>query len=842
MVDPVALSTALVPRRGAEPKPSTREQGLPGPVNAGLPVLGINTGIAGTNDSYFLDTREYAADLRWSGAYSGSTLVYSRMETDAQLTGLMIVNTLPVRRFRWELDPNGARPTVVNALADDLGLPIRGNEEATQRRPAGAFRHDRHIGHALRALAFGHYHFEETYEYREDKLLHLAKLGTRPPTSIQNFIVDDHGEFAGIEQVPALRGSLTSLAEGFIATPIPGTAILPYVWNSADDGDVIGRSMFRASYRNWLAKDALIRIDVVKNERNGMGLPWFEVDPAASPEQIEALAAIARGVRAGEDGGGAGPGKLHLAGVEGSLPETIGSVRYHDQQMSRTFSAMWMDLGSSETGARALGETLMEATLEYQGAVADWYGDSTQAMIDRWVLYNFGPDEQAPLLTYTRLETSEVALKELVIGIEKGLIEVDPELRAAVEERWKIPGQKRAARKQEEREEAEEEQAIEEGRDPRLDKPAPPPPSNEGEEEEQGREEGDEKAEAEGGGEGVNASAAPRRNELEHSLLEAVPSEGAKWPELCRIVGTDRRNGTARRARAELLGSGAIVQGADGTIHKVDAAKLVLPGGREVRRELLPFEVTAGVDFASIEQTFVTNRATLADAIRTAQAPQINELVAAAEASAGDAAALAGISAKPIDPDVLAAHLRATALAGVESARLEHANQTGSADPLNASREGLEAHVAAELAGLDSDALEARVRARAAATSSTLASGLSLSAARRASSVPTLDAAAAGTAVRDHLEGLTGAFVERESAGATTAAFNAGRFSYMRSAGPKEIYASELMDDNTCSPCAGEDGTEFATLAEAEQSYPGGGFIDCLGADLCRGTVVGVYV
>lgn len=819
MPDRTLVDLAGNPLRSANPKPNTRERGLPGPINAGLPGAMFGT----ADGSYFLDSREYAADLRWTGAYSGSTLVYSRMETDTQLTGLMIVNTLPVRRFRWEFDPNGARPTVVNHVADNHGLPIRGNEETTRRR--SGFKHDRHMAYAFRALVFGHYHFEELYEYREDGLLHLSKLGTRPPTTIQNFIVDDHGELEAIEQVPALRGSLASLAQGFQATPIPETALLSYVWNPGDDGDVVGRSMLRSSYRSWLAKDALIRIDVVKNERNGMGMPWFEVDPAASPEQIEALAAIARSVRAGEDGGAAGPGKLSLVGTTGQTPDTIGSIRYHDQQMSRTFSAMWMDLGSSETGARALGETLMEATLEAQGAIAEWYAECLQAQIDREVLYNWGPDEQAPLITFTRLETAELALKELVLGVEKGLIEVDPELRAAVEERWKVPGQKAAAQRELEQREAEDQAAEAEGRDPRL--PAPPPalPAPSGE--------GDGGSPAEGVEARKRADTAPARTALARRLLEVLPPEGATWPALCRLAGTDRRNGTARRARAALLAEGAIVD-AGGTLrHPADLARLTLPTGRELRREVADFERTAGVDFASLEQTYVTARQTLVDAIRGAQEPQIAELAAAAEAAAGDAGALASIDAAPIDPDLIAGFLRATAAAGVESARLEHANQIGSAEPLAAAGgDGLE---------VNERDLEARVRGEAEARSATLVNGLSLSAQRRAGSLAALEAAEAGTAVREHLEGLTGAYVEGEAGGATQAAFNYGRFAYFREAPFKTLYSSELLDANTCSPCASVDGTEYLTLGDAERDYPGGGYDSCAGGDRCRGTIVAIY-
>lgn len=53
-----------------------------------------------------------------------------------------------------------------------------------------------------------------------------------------------------------------------------------------------------------------------------------------------------------------------------------------------------------------------------------------------------------------------------------------------------------------------------------------------------------------------------------------------------------------------------------------------------------------------------------------------------------------------------------------------------------------------------------------------------------------------------------------------------------------ELYASELLDRNTCRPCASIDGTAFDTREAAEAAYPGGRYIDCQGGDRCRGTLV----
>lgn len=57
------------------------------------------------------------------------------------------------------------------------------------------------------------------------------------------------------------------------------------------------------------------------------------------------------------------------------------------------------------------------------------------------------------------------------------------------------------------------------------------------------------------------------------------------------------------------------------------------------------------------------------------------------------------------------------------------------------------------------------------------------------------------------------------------------------------LYATELLDGNTCDPCAAIDGTQYASLAEAENDYPGlgGGYVWCDGRENCRGSLVVVY-
>lgn len=427
--------------------PTVRKQSAPEKPAAPTTELGRPGVIVGGGVlpwSIYVDDRERVPELTWPR----SVATYTSMQGDAQVKGLLLAMSLPIRRFRWEIIENEAQPDVVTQISESLNLPIRGQEPKPSRRRK-RFNHDTHLAHALIAPGTGHMHFERVYEYRDpaeggDGRMHLKKLGTRPPRSIMNIAVQDNGELEAIEQFPYYGGhggggaGLASTLQGIV---IPADRLLVYRWDTADDGDQVGRPLLRACYRDWLIKDRLLRVDATKHERNGMGIPWFEVDPNASKEQIEALAAIAEEIRAGERGGGAGPGRLRIAGTEGALPDTVGSIRYHDQQMSRAFLAMFMDLGQTETGSRALGAELMDFYTQKQGAVADWYAAIMQEQIEDEVAINWGEDEQPPALGYTRLETSELSMADLSTAVEKGLIEVDDELRSYIVQRWKLPSQ-----------------------------------------------------------------------------------------------------------------------------------------------------------------------------------------------------------------------------------------------------------------------------------------------------------------------------------------------------------------------------------------------------------------
>lgn len=71
---------------------------------------------------------------------------------------------------------------------------------------------------------------------------------------------------------------------------------------------------------------------------------------------------------------------------------------------------------------------------------------------------------------------------------------------------------------------------------------------------------------------------------------------------------------------------------------------------------------------------------------------------------------------------------------------------------------------------------------------------------------------------------------------------NTGRFNTAEVMEPRDCFASEILDSNTCENCERVDGKDYDTLSAAREDYTnGGGYRSCLGGSRCRGTLALLY-
>jgi hypothetical protein len=262
---------------------------------------------------------------------------------------------------------------------------------------------------------------------------------------------------------------------------------------------------------------------------------------------------------------------------------------------------------------------------------------------------------------------------------------------------------------------------------------------------------------------------------------------------------------------------------------RVRAQRPAGPPPLGLRRHLTAAEAASGADFPDIRDTFNTAVDQLAGqwaAVLRNQTQDLSDQVNAA-VSDSDLAALAGLAAPDGGGEALLREAMITAAhAAARRVAAEAAHQGVTIDPARTA--------------IDEARLVQIAKARAGIMGQRLASAAADRALRITDATTTGPEAARDVLVT--LQGLSPTPLVDQLSAALMAATNTGRLSALDAAPAEATYtASEILDANTCAPCAAIDGTDFASLAEASDNYVNGGYVDCEGELRCRGTVIAVW-
>lgn len=369
---------------------------------------------------------ETTPELRWPQ----SVYVYDAMRrTDAQVASVLRAVSLPVRRTPWRIDPAGARPEVVELVAEDLGLPIVGRDPKPLDRARDRFSWTDHLREALLMLPFGHSYFEQNVRIVNGQA-RLRKLALRAPKTIEEIEVARDGGLVSIKQYSV--NSVTQPA-------IPVARLVAYI-HDREAGNWLGSSLLRPAYKHWLIKDRLLRVQAQTIERNGMGIPVYTA--AETEKDTTSGLGLATTLRSGEAAGAALPfgALLRLMGVEGTLPDAQPAIDYHDSQIARAVLAHFLNLGT-QTGSWALGSTFADFfTLSLQTLAQQIADVATQHVVEDMVDWNFGENEPAPRIVFdeigSRQQSTSEAIKSLV---DAGVITPDEVLEGAVRQQFGLP-------------------------------------------------------------------------------------------------------------------------------------------------------------------------------------------------------------------------------------------------------------------------------------------------------------------------------------------------------------------------------------------------------------------
>lgn len=330
--------------------------------------------------SYFIPNEHETVDAwRWPTCIETSEW----MATDPQVAAIELAITLPPQRYRQSLDPNGMEDSWAALLADDLDVPILDARQPPGRSPL-RFSMGEHVPRAIKMLRNGVQIFEIVGEIDDQGRWRLVDLQPIPLRTVTRPDIDRAGRLQAVWQ-----WSASAMRE----IRIPADHLVVYTWGG-DAGDPFGRSFLRPLHRPVILKDRLLRLDVVKHERNSMGIPYGTLPPGASAADRDLFEQLLADLGAGEQSNVVGPdgSRLALLGVTGTASDPIGSAEFHNKEMTRATAAMVLMAGDTGHGTYAAASEHGDVLAMAHDVIARRIArDLTVQLAARWALWNGVP-------------------------------------------------------------------------------------------------------------------------------------------------------------------------------------------------------------------------------------------------------------------------------------------------------------------------------------------------------------------------------------------------------------------------------------------------------------------
>jgi hypothetical protein len=341
----------------------------------------------------YITGEEFNAELRESAAIDTYDKMY---RTDAQIKSTVLLMTLPIRAAAWDVEPASQDESDIE-IADEVRRQLFNNDN---------FTFDVFLRNLLYYLIYGFYVFEKVWEVK-DGVYQINNLAPRKPKTITRWIQDATGRLDAVEQSCLFpNGAWNTVL-------IPNNKLLIFT-NEQEGNNWRGMSIFRAVYKNWKMKDTEIRIDAIRHERFGIGIPLVTLPENQKEGDLAAAQEACETFRAHEKGYVIKPNDFGFEILDmkaQSTTDIISSIKYHDTEITSNILAQFLSLGKTETGSRALGGDLQNTFYCALQSVAKYITDvlnggiEGRRLVKDIVDYNFGNVEKYPKVTCSKISS-----------------------------------------------------------------------------------------------------------------------------------------------------------------------------------------------------------------------------------------------------------------------------------------------------------------------------------------------------------------------------------------------------------------------------------------------------
>lgn len=373
-----------------------------------------------------LTSEEYNPKLQ---GQAGITIYDEMRRNDSTVRATLLAVTLPIRQAIWRVEP-ASDDTKDIEIAEFVSNNLFGGMEITWAD---------FLRQALLHLIFGFMMFEKVLKLEDSKILY-RKLAPRLPKTLWKWNVDDEMNLISMTQ-------FVQKGQAFVHATIPAEKLIIFT-NEQEGANYEGISLLRSAYKHWYIKDTLYKIDAIKHDRWGVGIPIASM-PEGKTESNDAdgwaaAKAMLAGLRANERAYVIEPFGYKFRMMEmGSKVGTnvMPSVQHHDELLARNVLAQFLTLGSTKSGSRALGDSFKDLFLLSLQAVAMYIEDvMNREAIRPLVDLNFTVDKYPKLKASNIKEPSFTSMADAVSKlVNAGSLTNDETLEGHIRETGKLP-------------------------------------------------------------------------------------------------------------------------------------------------------------------------------------------------------------------------------------------------------------------------------------------------------------------------------------------------------------------------------------------------------------------
>lgn len=376
----------------------------------------------------WMQSQDYNPDLQAPACYD----VYDKMRLgDGTVRAILNLLKLPILRAHWEVEP-ASDSAQDHMIADFIEKDLHSMTSS----------YISFLRQALLMFDYGSMLFEKVWYLGDDGLIHLRKLAPRLPKTIQRWMTDENGGFAGVWQ-----GAIK--ASGYELVTIPQEKLILFV-NEQEGANFRGVSMLRGAYKHWYYKDGYYRIDAIGNEKRTVGVDIGTIKAGASnKDDIKTGLERALMTLHGHDKQFIVEDeenftyRLETGGSRGAANAIMASIEHHDLLILRSVAAEFAAMGSGSTGSLAMHKDKSAFFLMSLEASSDTIAETQTAHLLRpWVDYNWTVKEY-PRIKYSRLDTRELGVLAKAINdlMSVGALTPDPQIEAELRALADLPAQ-----------------------------------------------------------------------------------------------------------------------------------------------------------------------------------------------------------------------------------------------------------------------------------------------------------------------------------------------------------------------------------------------------------------